>query len=122
MFIISSCSKDQIEIKFPVNAEVYIGDVTYNAKIYQDGISFVSDDLSEPVEFRTTEQGQVDSNYLGLTNGNSAFMLFDLLNRINTDSYDTGMYNGYCYTYEVEDCRLKNLVWGDIYVNFKYFE
>ena len=110
--------------KFYALANIYISDVKFKAEITDEYIKFESENLSNQIIY-TNEQMIYENINLGITPTNSSSLhIRELLKHILTTKNSHGTYKDINYTCEFDNQNQfpLNIIWGNIIVEFHYFE
>ena len=121
----SSCKNvNQTKKDFFAYATVTVSDITFNAEITTDHIKFYSENLTNELYFQNgilqVEDQQIEISPID----HSALNLNHLILEILTSENCEGVYKNQKYHCEFDKKYQvpKAIVWGDILVEFNYFE
>ncbi len=123
---ITACEKSEQsnKEKFFALADAYISDVKFETEITDEYVQFSSENLSEPIIYKN---GQLVCGELCWDinkNNQSPIHIKDLIRYILDTRTLSGNYNNIDYTCELD--TLNNvpykIIWGNITVEFAYFE
>ncbi len=109
---------------FNATATISVSEVIFKAEITENYIKFTSENLTEPITYQNGQLFLNDIQAEVSPNDNSAFYLIELILEVLNSGTENGYYKNIPYSciFNKDTMDPDKITWGNISVEFNYFE